>query len=255
MKIAFAGKGGAGKTTIAALFAKALANKGEKVLAVDCDPAPSLARALGIEGQIKPIVELKDLINERMEISKDKTFYKLNPKVDDIPEKFARQKEVGQAKSRGNIKLIVMGTVKSGGAGCICPESAFLKALLSKILFGENESVVMDMEAGVEHLGRATAGFVDHLAVVVEPSANSVNVAKNISSLAKDIGIKDIVAIANKIKNEGDSKFVRDNIGQIRLAGEVPFSAAALESDTGNAIDLEKDKIFSAVNSFMEKLK
>src|SRR3989338_3464783 len=212
MKVGFSGKGGAGKTTLASLFIQALSKDGREILAVDCDPDSNLGRALGFKDaeKLKPIVEMKDMINERMGIKNgDKTFYKLNPKIDDIPEKFARNK--------GNIKLIVMGTVEQGDSGCMCPESAFIKSLLAHLILKRDEHLVMDMEAGVEHLGRGTAGSCDFLLVVVEPSLNSIGTAKKIKNLAKEIGIRKIYAIGNKTKNKEEAKFIARNLGDIKL--------------------------------------
>src|SRR3989338_5282962 len=165
MKIAFAGKGGTGKTTIASIMIRLLSEDKRRILAIDADPNANLGRMLGFPdaGEIKPIVEMKDLIYDRMDIKEDPkgSFYKLNPKIDDIPEKFS--------KRRVGISLIVMGTVDAGGSGCVCPESTFLRELLKHLVLKENEDVVMDMEAGIEHLGRATAQAMDGMVVVVEP--------------------------------------------------------------------------------------
>lgn len=241
MKIAFAGKGGAGKTTLAALFIKALAKDGGNILAVDCDPVSNLGRSLGIEGadKITPIVEMKELISERMETSPDRTLYKLNPKVDDIPETFAKRKD--------NVSLMLMGTVESGGSGCMCPESNFLKALLNRILLLEGESVVMDMEAGIEHLGRGTANCVDSLFVVTEPGIGSVEAAKKISRLAGDIGVKNIAVILNKARKAEEIDFVKKNIGPIPLAGTVPFDERIGEFEKGKAVDIEKTEAYKAI--------
>ncbi|MEK6728328.1 MAG: AAA family ATPase [Candidatus Omnitrophota bacterium] len=237
IKVAFAGKGGVGKSTIASLFIKALEKDGMRVLAVDCDPVANLGRFLGIKDadKIIPIVEMKELINERTEASKDRAFYKLNPKVDDIPERFA--------KKIGNIKLIVMGTPSRGGSGCMCPEASFMKALLGKLLLQEDESVVLDMEAGVEHLGRGTASFVDHLFIVVEPNLNSIDAAKKIWKLAKDLKIKEISVIANKVRNNKDLDFVKENIAEIPITGSVSFEEKLLELD----IDIEKTSVYKQV--------
>ncbi|MBI4335318.1 MAG: AAA family ATPase [Candidatus Omnitrophica bacterium] len=242
MKIAFAGKGGAGKTTMAALFIRALAaGRDRKILAVDCDPVANLGRMLRVEGAdtIVPIAEMKKMINERMETSPDRTLYKLNPKVDDIPEIFAKKKD--------NVSLIVMGTVKSGGSGCMCPESNFIKALLGRLLLSEGEDVVMDMEAGVEHLGRGTANFVDRLFIVTEPGTGSIEAAKKIARLAQDLGIKNISAILNKTRQDEEIEFVKKNIGSLALAGTVPFDEKMREFEKGEAIDIEKTKAYQAI--------
>jgi CO dehydrogenase maturation factor len=249
VKVAFAGKGGAGKTTLAALFIKALAkDQVVRILAVDCDPVANLGRLLGMEGaeKIAPVAEMKQLINERMEVSADKTLYKLNPSVDDIPDKFS--------KKQVNIRLIVMGTVKAGGSGCMCPESNFLKALLARILLSEDESIVMDMEAGVEHLGRGTAGFVDSLFIISEPNVGSVEAAKKIRRLALDIGIKNIGIIANKIKGRADADFVKKNTSGIPFIGEVPFEEKLAEFEKGKAINIEETEAYCAILKIKNEL-
>lgn len=243
IKVAFAGKGGVGKSTIASLFIKALEKDGMRVLAVDCDPVANLGRFLGIKdaNKIIPIVEMKELINERTEASKDRAFYKLNPKVDDIPEKFARK--------IGNIKLIVMGSPSRGGSGCMCPEASFMKALLGKLLLQEDESVVLDMEAGVEHLGRGTAGFVEHLFIITEPNINSIDAAKKIWKLAKDLKIKEASVIVNKVRKDKDLDFVKENITEIPVLGTISFEEKLLEPD----IDIEKTSVYKQVAAIEEK--
>lgn len=248
IKVAFSGKGGVGKTTLAALFIKALSKNGGEVLAVDCDPVANLGRFLGIKDadKIVPIVEMKELINERMEVSADRAFYKLNPRVDDIPDKFAKKKD--------NVKLIVMGTVKTGGSGCMCPESGFLKALLSRLLLEKDESIVMDMEAGVEHLGRATAGFVDNLFIVTEPSTSSIGAAKKISSLANDIKIRNISVILNKARNKSETDFVRERIEPLLLLGSIPFDEKFLAFAQDKDINIEDTDAYRAVMEIKNKI-
>ena len=243
IKVAFCGKGGVGKSTVASLFIKALEKDGMRVLAVDCDPVANLGRFLGIKDadKIIPIVEMKELINERTEASKDRAFYKLNPKVDDIPERFA--------KKIGNIKLIVMGSPARGGSGCMCPEASFMKALLGKLLLQKNESVVLDMEAGVEHLGRGTASFVDHLFIVVEPNLNSIDAARKIFKLAKDLKIKEASVIANKVRNNKDLDFVKENIVDIPLTGSISFDDKLLEP----GIDIDKTSVYKQVTEIEEE--
>ena len=243
IKVAFCGKGGVGKSTVASLFIKALEKDGMRVLAVDCDPVANLGRFLGIKDadKIIPIVEMKELINERTEASKDRAFYKLNPKVDDIPERFA--------KKIGNIKLIVMGSPARGGSGCMCPEASFMKALLGKLLLQKNESVVLDMEAGVEHLGRGTASFVDHLFIIVEPNLNSIDAARKIFKLAKDLKIKEASVIANKVRNNKDLDFVKENIVDIPVTGSISFDDKLLEP----GIDIDKTSVYKQVTEIEEE--
>ena len=248
LKVAFSGKGGAGKTTIASLFIKALATDGMRVLAVDCDPVADLGRFLGIKDaeRITPIAEMKELINERTQAAYDRTFYKLNPKVEDIPDAFA--------KKIGNIKLIVIGTPKAGGSGCMCPESSFLKALLSRLLLQEDECVVMDMEAGVEHLGRATASFVNHLFIITEPTVSSIEAAKKISRLAGDIKIKDISVILNKVRKNQDIDFVKDNISSLPLIGSIPFAENLLAYGMDKDITIEETQVYRKVLEIEQKI-
>lgn len=228
MKVAFTGKGGVGKTTLASLFIRALSQDGKEVLAVDCDPDSNLGRTLGFEGAdtITPIVHMKEMIHERMGVKEDdKTFYKLNPKIDDIPDKFSQHK--------GNIKLIVMGTVEGGDTGCMCPENTFVKNLIRHLILRKGEHLVMDMEAGVEHFGRGTAGACDFVLTVVEPSLNSIATAKKISGFAKDIGIKKVYAIGNKIRSGKDTGFIKDTLGGIKVIETIDFDAGFLEWGKG----------------------
>jgi len=224
LKIAFTGKGGVGKTTLASLFIKSLSEDGKEILAVDCDPDSNLALTLGFEdaGGITPIAHMEDMINERMGVDKaNRSFYKLNPKIDDIPDAFAR--------TNGNIKLIVMGAVGEGGSGCMCPENTFIKNLLSHLVLRRGEHVVMDMEAGVEHFGRGTAEGCDFIIAVVEPTVNSIDTAKRISGYAREIGIKRIFVVGNKIRNDADRGFIEKELGDIRLLETVGFDAGVLD--------------------------
>ncbi len=217
MKIAITGKGGTGKTSIAAGLSILFKNQGKKVIAIDADPDANLATALGIAERPTPIAELKKIILERTgEVG---AFFKLNPKVDDVPDKYS--------KLHSGIRLIEMGTVKKGGAGCVCPESAFLKALLSHIFLNRDEVVIVDMEAGIEHLGRGTAQAVDKFIVVIEPNQTSLDTAKKIENLAENLKIKEISIVANKIASKEDKKFIEDNI---KVAGFVNIDPLLLKS-------------------------
>jgi CO dehydrogenase maturation factor len=227
IKLAITGKGGVGKTTIAALLCKAFSEKGYKVLAVDSDPSANLSSALGFpeDLQITPLVEMKELIEERTGAATGSMggFLKMNPKVDDIPEQLC--------KEINGIKLLVMGTVKKGGGGCLCPENIILKAMVQNLLLQRNEVVVMDMEAGIEHLGRATAQAVDQLVVVVEPGKRSIETAYRIKALADDIKLSRIALIANKIRGEEDKEFINKNTDGLSLLGFMPFDDGILRSD------------------------
>lgn len=226
MKVAFTGKGGVGKTTLASLFIQTLSKDGKEVLAVDCDPDVNLARTLGFSNaeDITPIIHMKEMIEERMGVKNgDRSFFKLNPKIDDIPDKFS--------KSKGNIKLIVMGALEEGGSGCMCPENTFIKQLLEHLILKMDEHLVMDMEAGVEHFGRGTAQGCDFVLIITEPSLNSIGTAKKISVFAKDIGIKKIYAVGNKIRSQKDSEFIKGQLGNIRLIETIDFDENFLDWD------------------------
>ncbi|OGP70786.1 MAG: carbon monoxide dehydrogenase [Deltaproteobacteria bacterium RBG_13_58_19] len=227
MKIAISGKGGVGKTTLAALLIKYFRDQGKKVLAVDADPDANLALALGIAdaSSITPLSDMKDMVAERTESTPGKMggFFKLNPKVDDIPEKFSRQ--------LNGVKLIVMGGVKKGGSGCICPESVLLRTLITHLVLIRDEVVVMDMEAGIEHLGRATARGVDWLIVVVEPGRRSVETALQVKHLAQDLGLTKVAIVGNKIRQPADQEFLKQNLPDLPILGFLPFDEKVIEAD------------------------
>ncbi len=212
---------------MAALLAREFADEGRKVLAIDADPVSSLALALGFPNpdKIKPLSEMNSLIEERTG-AKPGTLgqmFKLNPTVEDLPEKIAHE--------HNNIKLIVMGGVKTGGSGCVCPESALIKALVQHIILDRNEVVIMDMEAGIEHLGRSTADSVNVMIAVVEPSIKSIQTAIKIKQLAKQIGIKNIRAVGNKIRSEADEKFIKSELKDIPIIGFLPFALEIIDAD------------------------
>ncbi|MBI9084253.1 MAG: AAA family ATPase [Desulfobacterales bacterium] len=227
MKLAVSGKGGVGKTTFSSLLIRALNAQGKHVLAIDADPDANLASALGITGadKIVPIAEMKDLIMERTESKPGSMggFFKLNPKVDDLPEALSARFE--------NIKLMRLGGVPKGGHGCICPESTLLRALVTHVVLARDEVVVMDMEAGIEHLGRGTARAVDRLIVVVEPGRRSIDTAEHIRKLAGDIGLDQIVVVGNKIRNAGDEAFLREHLPDFAFLGFLPYDQALIEAD------------------------
>jgi CO dehydrogenase maturation factor len=205
VKIAVSGKGGVGKTTISAFLVQALADRGRQVLAIDSDPSPHLARALDFPQaeDICPIAEMRELIQERSE--KDGPFYRLNPRVSDIPERFMRQK--------GNIKLMVLGAIQQGGAGCACADNAVLRTLLNTLLLSKDEDIVIDTEAGVEHLGRGTIASVDHLLVVIQPYRGSLETASKILALGKDLKMNHLEIVANQVHGQEDLNYIQENLG------------------------------------------
>ncbi|MEG1650749.1 MAG: AAA family ATPase, partial [Oscillospiraceae bacterium] len=155
MKVAITGKGGVGKTTFSAILARLYAEEGRSVLAADVDPDANLGLALGFTEdeleEIVPISSQRALVEERTGVNERNMgkVFRLNPKVDDIPELFAKKKN--------GVKLLVLGTVEKGGSGCVCPEHVLLKQLISHLVLQKDDVVVMDMEAGLEHLGRGTS--------------------------------------------------------------------------------------------------
>lgn len=208
-KIAVSGKGGVGKTTLSALMAHIFAERGKSVIAIDADAAGGLAEALGLPSelaaQVTPISEMDDLIYERTGARPGESggFFSLNPRVDDIPDRFS--------VSHQGIRFLRLGTVESGGGGCICPESSMLRALVTHLLLYNKEMLILDMEAGVEHLGRATAQAVDAFITVVEPGRRSLQTAARVEELAGDIGIRRVYAVGNKVRSEDDWDFIREN--------------------------------------------
>ncbi len=229
MKLAITGKGGVGKTTLASLLVRTYAVEGNTVLAIDANPDANLAAAVGIPEEeihrIIPIADMSDFIEERTGARPGVigAQFKLNPKVDDIPERFAARMD--------NIRLLVLGTVKKGGGGCICPESAVLRSLMAHLLLRRSEVVILDMDAGLEHLGRSTADGVDAFIIVVEPGQRSIQTAKAIRKLAKDIGIDKCFAVGSKTHDDHERQFIKDSLPDIEILGYINFSPLIFEAD------------------------
>lgn len=229
VKIAVSGKGGVGKTTLAALLAQGWADAGRQVLAVDADPSPCLAGALGfpteLRARLQPISTMDALIEERTGAKPGTVggFFTLNPRVDDIPERFS-------VTHRG-VRLLEMGSVAVGGSGCICPESAMLKTLFTHLLFRQDEVLLLDMYAGVEHLGRATVDFVDGLIIVVEPTQRSLGTAVQIQKLAQDIGLTRLWLVGNKVRNDEEGAFIAAAFPHLPLLGLLPADPGVQEAD------------------------
>jgi CO dehydrogenase maturation factor len=246
MKLAITGKGGVGKTTLASLLARVYAEEGRTVLAIDADPDANLASALGFPPEeaerITPISEMADLIEERtgMRPGTMGGIFKMNPRVEDIPDRFSAR--------RDGIRLLVMGGVKTGGGGCVCPESVLLRSLVTHLLLGRSDVVIMDMEAGVEHLGRATAQAVDAFIVVVEPGRRSLHTARAIRDLAGDIGISRCYVVGSKVRGEEDRRFIAENLPGFEVLGYLPYSPEIQRADLlGQAVfDLAPDAVAAA---------
>jgi CO dehydrogenase maturation factor len=220
VKIAVTGKGGVGKTTLSGTLARMLARDGYDVLAIDADADMNLASSLGIENAPKPLTDYKDLIEERA--GEKGGMFKLNPKVDDVVDKFG---VVGP----DNVKMLVMGTVERGGSGCMCPASAFLKAFLRHVVLKDSSAVILDMEAGIEHLGRGTTRGIDLMIVVVEPGMRSIETARRIKELSEGIDIKHLAAVINK----GTSSNIKPKLEEmgIPVLGVIPYDPDLVEAD------------------------
>ena len=251
MKIAVSGKGGVGKTTFASFLIRALAEQGKKVLAIDADPDANLAQAMGVRNadEIVPISNMKELIEERTEakVGSMGSFFKLNPKVDDLPGKLSVEID--------GVRLMVMGGVKKGGAGCICPESTMLKSLVRHVVLSRDEAVVLDMEAGLEHLGRGTATGVDRLIVVVEPGRRSIETAHQVRRLAGDIGVKSLSFVGNKIRSKKDEEFLKEQMPDFDFLGFIPYRSNIIEADLDGRPPFEKDQeTLDAVKEMIKKI-
>ncbi len=239
MKIAFCGKGGVGKTTLATLLSLVYLEEGYKVLAIDADPSPHLARLFGIQGEVTPLAEMTDLLAERAE--KTGPYYTLNPKIDDLPEKFALTKN--------GLRLMVLGAIRVAGGGCACPEQTVLRRLLNYLLLTAKEVVVVDMEAGVEHFGRGTVVPMDVILVVVEPSAGSIQTAKQIYRLAKDLHLDRIYFLGNNIRSPKQEELLKKEFAPYLIAlfpydeelEELEFQGASLWNYRGKLFQQMKE--------------
>lgn len=256
MKFAITGKGGTGKTTIAGILAHFFNNAGYKVLAVDSDPDSNLASAIGVPvelaSSIIPISEQRRLIKERTGAQPRQfgQLFKLNPTVNDIPDEFCINFD--------GIKLLVMGAIRKAGSGCACPENVLLRSLLSEIILNRDEVVIVDMEAGIEHLGRATARSIDKMLIIVEPSSRSIDTAKTIMKLAKEIGIHSFGIISNKIQDKNQKEWIKAQFQQNIILGMISYNDIIRDSDLlqqplikliDENLKEEFNKIFHAISS------
>ena len=227
MKLAITGKGGVGKTTLSSTLARLYAAEGRTVLAAAVDPDANLGLALGLSqeevDEIVPISKMRTLVEERTGATAANKFFKLNPYVADIPDTFS--------KDINGVKLLVKGTVDVGGSGCVCPEHVMLKSVLSNLTYRKNDVVIMDMEAGLEHLGRGTAMNMDQFIVVIEPGARSVQTYHNVKRLASDLGVKRVRVVANKVRDSRDEEFVRSAIPADDLLGCIHYNTEIMDAD------------------------
>ena len=241
MKIAVTGKGGVGKTTLTALLARAFSEGGRRVLAIDADPSPCLGQALGFPteliARLEPIARMEALIYERTGAQPGSIggYFKLNPRVDDLPDQFSVEHQ--------GVRLLELGAVEMGGAGCICPESAVLRSLVTHLLLRRDEVVLLDLYAGVEHLGRATADAVDAMLIVVEPTRRSLATAEQIKKLAGDLRLTRLFLVGGKVQNEEDRRLIQAGSPGLPVLGYLPFDEAVRRADLEGkaAYDLAPD--------------
>jgi CO dehydrogenase maturation factor len=253
MKLAVTGKGGVGKTTLAAGIAIQIAQAGGEVYALDADPDSNLASGIGfppeLVADLVPLSELKDLIRERTGAEPGYGgMFQLNPKVDDIPERYSRE-------HRG-VKLMVMGGVQFGGAGCVCPESIVIKRLLEEFLIYRDTSVILDMEAGLEHLGRGTAQSMGTLVVVVEPGMRSVETARTVKRLAADLRIPVVKVVGNKVRNDADRRFLESSFPEDDLLGCISYDERLIDADRDGVspFDIGAEKFADEINVIVAAL-
>ncbi|MFH1418049.1 MAG: AAA family ATPase [Planctomycetota bacterium] len=255
LKLAISGKGGVGKSTIAAMFAHLAAAEGRRVLAIDADPDANLAAALGMPADeraaIVPLAERRALIEQRTgaKVNQYGQVFKLNPDVSDIAEKQS-------AQFRG-IHLLVLGAIESGASGCACPESMLLRALLMDVVLYKEDCVILDFEAGLEHLGRATAQGVDLMVVVAEPGRRAVETAAGVRRMAGEIGIKRLAVLGNKVADEEERAFMERELGGDDYLGSLPFSETIRRADREDVplADIADAALMRRFRELWEKIK
>lgn len=238
MKIAVTGKGGVGKTTLSAILCHLFAADSKRVIAVDADPDANLAQALGIKPsdfkKIIPISDMPELIEQRTGAKPGSIggIFKLNPRVDDLP--------TGIGYKLNGIILMVMGKSKAAASGCYCPENILLRRLLKHLFVERDEVVIVDMEAGIEHLTRGTSEAVDAFIVVVEPGQRSIQTANSVKHMAKELGIKNVFVVANKVRDDNDIAFLNEHIKDMEILGSIKFDQAVMDADVSGISPFEQ---------------
>ncbi len=254
MRIAVSGKGGAGKTTLSAALSRCYAVDGMRVLAVDADPDGNLASALDFPQElldkIIPISGMKRMIEEKTGREKDVSgFFRLNPDVSDLLDRFGVM--------FNNICFLSMGTIEKGAGGCMCSANVLLKNLMQHLLLDKDKNkdvLIMDMDAGIEHMGRATASCVDAFIVVVEPGQRSVQTAKSVEKLARDIGVKNTFVVCNKIRFPNEYEILASSLHGLKILGSIPYNNYLIEADLMGKGVLDNQKLIEETMRIKEEL-
>lgn len=254
MKIAIAGKGGVGKTFVAATLSRLLAQDGYRVLAVDADPNLNLAYSLGVDyevaNNITPLSDNKELIKEKTGVSPEEALgnmFNMTPNVNDVVDRFG-------VNAPDDVKLLIMGTVKGGGTGCMCGANSMLRVLIQHMLIQRDEALVMDMVAGLEHLGRGTARRMDAMLVVIEPRMKSVDTVRRILKMADDIEVETVLAVGNKVMREKDEAFIYKKMKELNVPviSMIPYDQAVADADMEGIPTIDYNSDSNAVKAVKE---
>jgi len=258
MKIAVSGKGGVGKTLLAGTLSRLFAKDGFEVLAIDNDSAMNLSYTLGVNSHIKknivPISEMKEMIDERTKVfGAGPGVYNINPKVSDIPDKF-------KVSGPDGLQLLVLGSIEEPATGCLCPENALIRTLLYNLLVKRNEIIIVDFEAGLEHLGRGTAKGIDVMLVITEPSQKSLDLCHKIINLSKKLGVINIYLVANKIIDDSQINIINKRIKEwdVPLFHTIPFDSEIGKADLNGIAPIDfnqNSKGIIAIKNLYNKLK